>query len=423
MNTVCSDNIIYYYILNIKKIVTATEIISMALVLLVVLLFIIRFKKNKKDHTLKKDSIKVIIVLSILFLIPFGLDVSGHYIMNHTDDYSACIEDEEIKAIEETDNLTPPEYVEVKKEKEEEPLENDEVIEVIEEEGGVEETPKPSEKPNELDITNQDNAIYFLDVGAGTESFIIQDQGKFGLIDTSYNSKANYILKQLKRLGATELDFIVITHAHLDHIGGYSKIMSKLKVNTLYIKNPGNVNSNYVITYHNMIRLAEEKGTTICDVKEPLCQEFDLGYIHLKLYNTDFFNAKGVSGIDRSRVENENSITALATINNKKIYFASDIGDYYDNKRETTTSKEVGDIDVYKVAHHGYISYNNNLTSLSYLKPEYNIVTNTKALTLTFLNRIKNTSPDYKKTYYTTDGTVTLHVEYDGTLKFTQIGE
>ena len=424
MNKICNDNIIYYYIINMKKIITASEIISFFLVLLMVLLFIIRFKKHKENHTLRKDFLKGMIVLTISFIIPLGLDVSGQYISKHTE-YSSCLEEEELKAIAETDNTKKPEYVEVKKEKEEEeePLENEEFIEVVEEEGGIEESPTPSDSPNTLDITNQENAIYFLNVGAGSEAFIIQDQGQFGLIDTSYNTKAKYILKQLKKLGAKELDFIILTHAHLDHIGGYKKIMSNLDVKTLYIKNPGNVNSDYVSTYLNLIKIAEEKGTTICDVKEPLCQEFSLGYINIKLYNTEFFNSKGIEGMDRSRAENANSITTLLTIHNKKIYFASDIGDYYDRKRETITSKEVGDVDVYKAAHHGYISYNNNLLSLSELKPEYNIVTSTRDFSRVFVNRVKNTSPDYKKTYYTTEGTITLHVEQDGTLKFTQVGE
>ena len=422
MNKVCNDNIIYYYILNIKKIVTASEVISIALVIFMLILFLIHFKKHKENHTLRKDFMKGIIVLIISFLIPLGLDVSGQYIANNTD-YSACLEDEEIKAIEET-SITPPEYVEVKKEKKEEvieepPLENEEIIEIVEEEGGLEQG-TTEENPNTLDITNQENAIYFLNVGAGTEAFIIQNQGHFGLIDTSYNSKASFILKQLKKLGAKELDFLIITHAHLDHIGGYSKIISSMNVNTLYIKYPGNVNSDYVATYHDLVNQAEDKGTTICDVKDEICQNFDLGYTNIQLYNTEFFSSKGIDGLNRSRVENANSLVAVATVNGRRIYFASDIGDYFDLNRETITAQEIGDIDVYKASHHGYVSYNNSLTALSYLKPEYTIITSTKELSNTSLNRIKNTSPDYKKTYYTTNGTVILHVDMDGTMKFTQ---
>ncbi len=406
MTNICNDNILYYYILNSKKIFMATEIISITIIFIVLLLFIIRFKKKKENHTLKKDFVKTMIVLLIAIIIPIFLNGVSNYITKYSD-YTNCIEEEEINAIEETE-ITPPEIVNKKQIKKESKEDNNETIEVVEGE------------PIEIEEKEDDNAIYFLNVGAGTESIIIYDQGKFGLIDTSYDSKAYYIVKQLRKLGAKQLDFLIITHSHLDHMGGYSKIMSRMKVKTLYIKDPGNVNSDYVPTYLKMMKTADENGTAICSVKNDLCKNIVLGNITIDLYNTEFYTSKGIDGVDRSRVENANSIVAVANINNKKIYFASDIGDYPTNQAETNTAKIIGDIDVYKVAHHGYVSYNNGLLALSYLKPEYNIVTNNKELSITAINRIKNTSPNYKKTYYTTDGTIILHVNEDSTLEFKQ---
>ncbi len=408
MTNICNDNILYYYIINSKKIIMATEIIAVVVALLVLFVFIMHIKRNKLNQTIKKDLLKTITVLIIAAFIPVSLNIISNNITEHSD-YTNCIEEEEINAIEETD-ITPPVVVEKKKVKKQKVKEEiDETIEIVE-----------GEEIENEEVVEDDNAIYFLNVGAGTESFIISDQGRFGLIDTSYDSKASFILKQLKKLGAKELDFIIITHSHLDHMGGYNKIMNKMKVKTLYIKDPGNVNSDYVPTYLEMINKADEKGTAICDVKEEICKSFSLGNIDITLYNTEFYTSKGIDGTDRSRVENANSIATLVTINNKKIYFSSDIGDYYDLTAETNTAKEIGDIDVYKVAHHGYVSYNNNLTALSYLKPEYNIITNNKELSINAIKRIKSTSPDYKKTYYTTNGTVTLHVNKDSTLEFKQ---
>ena len=411
MTNICNDNVLYYYIINSKKIILATEVIAAIVAILVLLLFFVHLKRNKLNHTIRKDFIKTITVLLIASFIPVFLNIISINITEHSD-YTNCIEEEEISAIEETD-ITPPLIVEKKKKKTKEnkevQTETDETIEIVEGED------LPVEK-----IDEDDNAIYFLNVGAGTESFIIYDQGRYGLIDTSYDSKAPFILKQLKKLGAKELDFMIITHSHLDHMGGYNKIMNKMKVKTLYIKDPGNVNSDYVPTYIEMINKADEKGTAICDVKEDICKSISFGNININLYNTDFYTSKGIDGTDRSRIENANSIAVLATIYSKKIYFSADIGDYYDIKSETNTAKQIGDIDVYKVAHHGYVSYNNNLTALSYLKPEYNIITNNKELSINAIKRIKSTSPDYKKTYFTTNGTVTLHVKEDSTLEFKQ---
>ena len=402
MNTICNDNNLSYFLFNNRNLVNQIGIVLLGLTLLLRIVVFLRKRKNKKI----KPFVIGYIVLGIFFSISIGLSIFSSKIQK---EYEICLEEEELKAILAKDVL-PSEIVEKdpRDSLKEEDMDLEEGIEITE------------ENSDEEDLEAPGNMIYFLNVGAGTESFILQDQGHFGLIDTSYNSKADFIVKQLKALGAEELDFLVITHAHLDHMGGYSKIMSSIPVKTLYIKNPGNVNSNYVPTYLSMIKEAEEKGTTICDVKEELCQSMELGYMHLDLYNTEFVNAKGVDGLDRSRVENANSMTLVATINHKKVYFASDIGDYFDKKQETKTAKEVGDIDVYKAAHHGYISYNNSLEALSILKPEYVIMTNTKELSKVSLNRIKNTSPDYQKTYYTTNGTITLHINMDGTMEFNQ---
>ena len=401
MSNVCHDNILYYYILNSKKIGLAIGI-----VLFVIALFVFLIICFKKKEITKKDFIRSIIILLFLFCIPVGIIYAGESIKNHTD-YTSCIEEEEQKAIEETD-ISPAKYVShPEKRKVEKNIE--EKIEIVE-----------GEELDESEKLIYDNQFYFLNVGAGTESFIIEDQGHFGLIDTSYDSKAKFILNQLKKLGAKELDFLIITHSHLDHMGGYDTIMSNISVKTLYIKNPGNVNSDYVPTYLKMINKAEEKGTAICDVKEEICQSFYLGNVVLQLYNTEFYTAKGIQGLDRSRVENANSIAVLATINNRKIYFASDLGDYDRFKSETNTAQQIGDIDIYKVAHHGYISYNNSVKALSILKPEYSIITNNKELSLTAMKRIKKSNPDYQKTFYTTDGTIILHINGDGSFEWSQ---
>ena len=404
MKIICEDNNIFYYILNAKKITMITEIIVILFVLFMIISIII---KKKKKKTIKIKTIITTILLGVLGLFCVGINIFSYYI-HHFSEYNLCLEEEERTAIE-SSPIEMPEYVE--KEKEETTDDDyEETIEIVE--GKIEQ-----------EETNKENAIYFLNVGAGSDAFIIQDDGHFGLIDTGYNSKANYIVKQLKKLGVESLDFIILTHAHMDHIGGYKKIISKIPTETLYIKNPGNVNSAYLVTYHDLIKVSEEKGITICDVKEELCQSIKLGNTIIDLFNTDFITAKGVEEENRSRIENTNSIVALATINHKKIYFASDIGDYFEYAKETELAKEIGDIDVYKASHHGYISFNNNLVALSYLKPEYTIITNTKDQSLKTLNRIKNTSPDYQKTYYTPDGTITLHVTMDGRLEFNQLGE
>ena len=282
----------------------------------------------------------------------------------------------------------------------------------------VVEEPKKEEKTKTL--SKKDNAIYFLNVGASTDSFILYDNGHYGLIDTSLSKNGDKIVKDLKKLGVKKLDFILITHSHNDHTGGYEKVMKNIPVKTLYIKVDGTKYPSHQKSYKKIINTAKNKKTSICDIKKKKCQKITLGNTKIKLYNTEFFSSKGISLIHKGRFENVNSVGAVATINGKRIYFAGDIGNYFGYNQESKTAKKVGDVDVYKAAHHGYYSFNNHQDALNKLKPEYTIITNTRKQATTTVSRLKKANKNYKKTYYTVDGTVVLKVTEKGKLKFKQ---
>ena len=77
-------------------------------------------------------------------------------------------------------------------------------------------------------------------------------------------------------------------------------------------------------------------------------------------------------------------------------------------------------MDIYKASHHGYVTFNNNQDVIYNLKPEYAIITNPKEQSDTINRRLKFANDDYKKTYYTTEGTIILHIDSDGTIEFKQ---
>jgi beta-lactamase superfamily II metal-dependent hydrolase len=84
-------------------------------------------------------------------------------------------------------------------------------------------------------------AIHILNVGHG-DSTIVEyapenEKRVFGLIDTNLtDDESPLALRQLIGLGATELSFLCITHAHTDHYSGVTKIIDhfKGKIKKLY---------------------------------------------------------------------------------------------------------------------------------------------------------------------------------------------
>ena len=71
-------------------------------------------------------------------------------------------------------------------------------------------------------------SITFLDVGQGDAVVIGTPDGRYAMVDAGPDSP----LRQLTRLGVEELELLVATHAHVDHIGGLDDVLTARPVDT-----------------------------------------------------------------------------------------------------------------------------------------------------------------------------------------------
>lgn len=85
-----------------------------------------------------------------------------------------------------------------------------------------------------ISATAKDLKIYFIDVEGGQCTLIVTPKGESVLVDTGWpgnNSRdAERIAKQAKKAGIKQIDWLVITHFHTDHVGGITTLMDKMKV-------------------------------------------------------------------------------------------------------------------------------------------------------------------------------------------------
>src|SRR4029079_17322375 len=74
--------------------------------------------------------------------------------------------------------------------------------------------------------------VHVLDVGPveGDSVLIISPTGTSVLIDAGDTNKGKVILETLKRYNVQQLDFLIATHPHPDHIGGADEVMKGIKV-------------------------------------------------------------------------------------------------------------------------------------------------------------------------------------------------
>lgn len=66
-------------------------------------------------------------------------------------------------------------------------------------------------------------SLIALDVGEG-QALLIKQEDRGILIDTGHPGMARHVLDRLQNLGIKHLDYLILTHLHPDHAGGYFRL-------------------------------------------------------------------------------------------------------------------------------------------------------------------------------------------------------
>ena len=75
--------------------------------------------------------------------------------------------------------------------------------------------------------------VKLLDVGHG-DAILLRNQAVAILVDTGDYKNSDILVRRLKTLGVRKLDALIITHHHLDHLGGVIKILNNFEVKNFY---------------------------------------------------------------------------------------------------------------------------------------------------------------------------------------------
>src|SRR5579864_5628069 len=76
--------------------------------------------------------------------------------------------------------------------------------------------------------------VYAIDVEGGQSTLIVSPSGQSLLIDTGWSGfngrDADCIFTASKAAGITQLDYVLITHYHRDHVGGVPQLAERMKI-------------------------------------------------------------------------------------------------------------------------------------------------------------------------------------------------
>ena len=84
--------------------------------------------------------------------------------------------------------------------------------------------------------------IYFIDVEGGQATLVVSPSGQSLLIDTGWPGNdgrdADRILAAAHQAGLQQIDYVLITHYHRDHVGGVPQLVDGIKVGTFVDHGP-----------------------------------------------------------------------------------------------------------------------------------------------------------------------------------------
>lgn len=243
------------------------------------------------------------------------------------------------------------------------------------------------------------NKIHFINVSPtnlGSDAILLESNGHYAMIDTGEDydfpddSDSRYpyregdntdyrnvmterVMRHLKNVGVETLDFILITHAHSDHIGNADELMENFNVNKVYMKRYSDSritdknrlwDSQY--NYDKVLAVATQKGIPVLQDISKEQAHFSLGDMDIQLYNYEnkYTNGQLTPVVD----DNSNSIISVITVNGKKIFTAGDLNNL-DYRNEDNYGPIIGKVDMMKFNHHFDAEFSNTPNFLRNLQP------------------------------------------------------
>jgi competence protein ComEC len=204
--------------------------------------------------------------------------------------------------------------------------------------------------------SEKDLLIHYIDVGQG-DAILLQINNKNLLIDSGPESSSEKVTRYLKEQRVKQLDVVLATHPHEDHIGSMDSIINSYKILEFYA--PKKTASSKC--FESMIKALKNKGLKINIAKAGIA---------LNLGNN--ISADILSPITTNYDETNNYSAVLkVTYGSTKFLFMGDGETLVEN--ELIASKQDLSANIIKLGHHGSKS-SSSLTFLNKVSPSYAII-------------------------------------------------
>lgn len=199
--------------------------------------------------------------------------------------------------------------------------------------------------------------IHYIDVGQADCMLLIAGETTI-LIDGGHTPTATDVLTYLKHFGVEQIDLMVSTHPHGDHLGGLPTVLNAIPTDAIWC-----ADSTYdTYLYQNFTQLVAQKGFNISH-PEPgtVYQQDGLSITVLGPLNS----------ADAYTDLNDTSLVLMVQFGEKRFLFTGDMEAYAE--QELVHAHMNLKADVLKVGHHGSYSSTSQVF-LDQVDPEYAVI-------------------------------------------------
>lgn len=203
----------------------------------------------------------------------------------------------------------------------------------VQQEAEPEQEPAADSEPSEPELS--DMTVTFIDVAQGDSALVELPDGKVMLIDAGEASASQNVLDALEAADVDEIDYLIASHPHSDHIGGMEAVLDAYDVKEVWAPDAPDTTDTYVgfldaVEAEGLTINAAEEGETIVD--EEAGYEVEL-----------LAPAEGTESDDM----NDYSTIVRVTYGDTAFLFTGDAS------ASEIVAANPGDVDVLKAAHHG----------------------------------------------------------------------
>ena len=197
--------------------------------------------------------------------------------------------------------------------------------------------------------------VHYIDVGQA-DAILIEQEGKYMLIDGGNNDDKEKLLSYLKSNGVKKLEYVIGTHPHEDHIGSLDAVIEKFEIGKVLMPKVTHTTK----TFKDVVSETKKKGLKFTTPK--IGDVFELGEGKFTVLAPNSSEYKDL---------NDYSIVIRFEYGNRSFMFTGD-AEEHSEKEIINNGLEIRS-DVLKAGHHGSSS-SSSVEFLNRVKPKYAVI-------------------------------------------------